>query len=51
MMSKTECPDGTSPVEMEKGVNNRKDDKNEENDGEKGVECQITLPLLILRKV
>ena len=30
-----ECPDSTSPVETEEGVNDRKNEKNENNDGGK----------------
>ena len=35
----SECPDDTSPVDMEEGVSDRKDDKNEKNDEEKYAEC------------
>ena len=34
-----ECPDDTSPVEMEEGVNDRKDDKDENND--EGKESEL----------
>ena len=33
-----ECPDGTSPADMEEGVKDRKYDKNEKNDEEKEAE-------------
>ena len=34
-----ECPDDTSPVDMEEGVNDIKDDKNEKNYWVKDAEC------------
>ena len=34
-----ECPDDTSPVDMEEDVIDRKDDNNEKNDEEKLPEC------------
>ena len=43
-----QCPDDTSPVNMEKGVNDIKDDKKTR---EKRQNAHRTLPLLILRKV
>ena len=46
-----ECPDDTSPVEMEEGVNYRKDDKNEKMMRKKIQNGMMTLPLLIWRKV
>ena len=39
-----EFPDETSPVEMEEGVNDRKNDKNEKNDEEKQEECPYDTP-------
>ena len=35
----SEFPDDTSPVDMDEGLNYRKDDKNEKDDYEKEVEC------------
>ena len=46
-----ESPDDTSPVEMKEGVNDRKDDRNEKMTWKKRQNPQMTLPLLILRKV
>ena len=46
-----EFPDDTSPVDMEEGVSDIKDDNNEKMMRENGQNAQMTLPLLIVRKV
>ena len=46
-----EFPDDTSPVDTEEGVSDRKDDNNEKITREKRQNAQMTLPLLIWRKV
>ena len=46
-----EYHDYTSPVNIEEGVNDRKDDKNEKIIRKKRQNYQMTLPLLIFRKV
>ena len=46
-----ECPDETSPVDMEEGVSDRKYDKNENTMRKKRQNSQMTILLLICRKV
>ena len=46
-----ECLYETCPDDMEEGVNDRKDDKNEKIMGKKRQNSQMTLSLLIRRKV
>ena len=46
-----ECPDDTPPVDMEEGVSDIKNDDNEKMMRKRGQNAQITLPLLIWRKV
>ena len=45
------CPDVTLPDDMEKGVGDEKYDKNDILDDEKRQNAQITLLLMIWRKV
>ena len=44
-------PDDTPPVNMEEGVSNRKDENNKKLKRGKRQSSQMTLPLLIWRKV
>ena len=46
-----ECPNDTPPKDMEEGVSERKDDKNEKLTSEKRQNSQMTLLLMIWRKV
>ena len=46
-----ECLNDTSPVDMEKGVSDRKYDKNEKMMRKKRYNAQMKLPLLRWRKV
>ena len=46
-----EFPDDTSTVDMEEGVNYRKDDSDEKNDKEKLKNSLMTLSLLLWRPV
>ena len=46
-----ECPDGTPPDDMEEGVSEKKVDKNEKLMREKRQNAQMTLLLMIWRKV
>ena len=46
-----ECLDDTSPVDMEEGVSDRNDDKNEKMTRKKRQNTMMTLPLLRWRKV
>ena len=46
-----EFPDDTSTVDMEEGVNDRKDEINEKHYEEKRHNALMTLPLLLLRKL
>ena len=49
-VKEAECPDETSPVEIEEGVNDKKDDKDKNIMRGKRQNSQMTLTLLILRK-
>ena len=46
-----ECPDDTPPVDMGGGVSGRTNDKNKKMMREERQNAQMTLPLLICRKV
>ena len=50
-ISEAECPDETSHVEMEKGVNDINDDKDKKMMRKKGQNAPMTLLLLILMKM
>ena len=43
-VNEAECPDDTPPDDMEEGVREKKDDKNEKNDEEKKVACPDDTP-------
>ena len=43
-MKEAECPDYTPPVDMDKGVSDRKNDKNDKIDEEKESECPDDTP-------
>ena len=47
----TKCPNDTPPVDMEKGVSERKNDKNEKLMSEKRQNAQMALLLMVWRKV